>query len=63
MKTGALVMLAPLLTGTFFGVHAVYGLLTGGLVSGVQMAISMRFFPFYFYCFVYLFIFFLLNNE
>jgi len=38
---GALVMLAPLLTGTFFGVYAVYGLLTGGLLSGVQMAISM----------------------
>jgi H+-translocating diphosphatase len=38
---GALVMLAPLVTGTFFGVHAVYGLLTGGLLSGVQLAISM----------------------
>jgi len=38
---GALVMLAPLLTGTFFGVYAVYGLLTGALLSGVQMAISM----------------------
>lgn len=38
---GALVMLAPLVAGTFFGVNAVYGLLTGGLVSGVQMAISM----------------------
>mmetsp|Transcript_11279 Transcript_11279/g.17159 ORF Transcript_11279/g.17159 Transcript_11279/m.17159 type:complete len:749 (-) Transcript_11279:178-2424(-) len=38
---GALVMLAPLITGTFFGVHAVYGLLTGGLLSGVQLAISM----------------------
>lgn len=38
---GALVMLAPLLAGTFFGVHAVYGLLTGGLLSGVQLAISM----------------------
>merc|ERR1712169_96638 len=38
---GALVVLAPLITGTFFGVHAVYGLLTGGLLSGVQLAISM----------------------
>jgi len=37
----ALVMLTPLLAGTFFGVKAVFGLLTGGLVSGVQMAISM----------------------
>lgn len=38
---GALVMLAPIITGVFFGVHAVYGLLTGGLLSGVQLAISM----------------------
>jgi len=38
---GALVMLSPLITGTFFGVHAVYGLLTGALLSGVQLAISM----------------------
>jgi inorganic pyrophosphatase len=38
---GALVMLAPILTGVFFGVNAVYGLLTGGLLSGVQLAISM----------------------
>ena len=37
----ALVMLAPLFAGTFFGVYAVFGLLTGGLVSGVQLAISM----------------------
>ena len=37
----ALVMIAPLLAGTFFGVYAVFGLLTGGLVSGVQLAISM----------------------
>jgi inorganic pyrophosphatase len=37
----ALVMMAPLLAGTFFGVYAVFGLLTGGLVSGVQLAISM----------------------
>lgn len=36
-----LVMLAPLLAGTFFGVYAVFGLLTGGLVSGVQLAVSM----------------------
>ncbi|CAM9406892.1 unnamed protein product [Chrysoparadoxa australica] len=38
---GALVMLAPLVTGTFFGVYAVMGLLTGGLASGVQVAITM----------------------
>lgn len=38
---GALVMLAPLIAGTFFGVYAVYGLLTGGLLSGVQLAVSM----------------------
>jgi len=38
---GALVMLAPLIAGTFFGVHAVYGLLTGSLLSGVQLAVSM----------------------
>ena len=39
--TAALVMLSPLVAGTFFGVKAVFGLLTGGLVSGVQLAISM----------------------
>jgi len=38
---GALVMLAPIITGILFGVHAVYGLLTGSLLSGVQLAISM----------------------
>jgi inorganic pyrophosphatase len=38
---GALVMLAPLIAGTLFGVHAVYGLLTGALLSGVQLAVSM----------------------
>lgn len=38
---GALVLLAPLITGTFFGVFAVYGLLTGSLLSGVQLAVSM----------------------
>merc|ERR1711871_1931962 len=37
----ALVMLTPLVAGTFFGVEAVFGTLTGGLVSGVQLAISM----------------------
>merc|ERR1711920_422891 len=35
-----LVMLAPILTGAFFGVHAVSGLLVGALTSGVQLAIS-----------------------
>lgn len=38
---GLLVMLAPLITGTFFGVFAVFGLLTGAILSGVQMATSM----------------------
>jgi inorganic pyrophosphatase len=37
---GLLVMLSPIVTGTFFGVEAVCGLLSGALVSGVQMAIS-----------------------
>mmetsp|Transcript_11614 Transcript_11614/g.38182 ORF Transcript_11614/g.38182 Transcript_11614/m.38182 type:complete len:740 (+) Transcript_11614:113-2332(+) len=41
MAPAALVMLAPLVAGTFFGVNAVFGLLTGGLVSGVQLAVSM----------------------
>ena len=38
---GALVMLAPLITGSLFGVNAVYGILTGGLLSAVQLAVSM----------------------
>eukprot|EP00940_MAST-03C_sp_MAST-3C-sp2_P001600 g1600.t1 len=37
---GMLVMLSPIVTGIFFGVEAVCGLLSGALVSGVQMAIS-----------------------
>jgi len=37
---GALVMLTPLITGYFFGVQALAGVLAGALVSGVQMAIS-----------------------
>merc|ERR1712079_446183 len=36
-----LVILSPLLAGTIFGVHAVFGLLSGSLVSSVQLAISM----------------------
>ena len=35
-----LVMTAPILTGMFFGVEAVVGLLAGGMASGVQLAIS-----------------------
>merc|ERR1712072_424855 len=35
-----LVILSPLLTGTFFGVEAVSGLLVGSLISAVQLAIS-----------------------
>jgi Na+/H+-translocating membrane pyrophosphatase len=38
---GALVMLTPIIVGTFFGTRALAGVLAGGLVSGVQMAISM----------------------
>merc|ERR1712045_129208 len=38
---GALVILSPLVAGTFFGTKAVFGLLTGSLVSAVQLAISM----------------------
>eukprot|EP00164_Ancoracysta_twista_P001462 GFYU01001908.1.p2 GENE.GFYU01001908.1~~GFYU01001908.1.p2 ORF type:complete len:739 (+),score=243.77 GFYU01001908.1:31-2217(+) len=37
---GALVLLSPLVVGLFFGSEALAGLLAGGLVSGVQMAIS-----------------------
>merc|ERR1712232_997970 len=35
------VILTPLLTGIFFGVYAVSGLLVGSLVASVQLAISM----------------------
>jgi len=38
---GALVIISPLAAGTLFGVQAVFGLLTGSLVSSVQLAISM----------------------
>merc|ERR1712014_124851 len=38
---GALVIFSPLVAGTFFGTKAVFGLLTGSLVSSVQLAISM----------------------
>lgn len=38
---GALVIGSPLLMGTLFGVQAVFGLLTGSLVSSVQLAVSM----------------------
>merc|ERR1719162_1249458 len=37
---GLLVILSPILTGIFFGVEGVCGLLVGGLTSGVQLAIS-----------------------
>merc|ERR1711871_813771 len=36
----ALVMLSPLIIGIFFGKFALSGLLVGGIVSGVQMALS-----------------------
>jgi len=38
---GAMVILTPLLTGIFFGVNAVCGLLVGSLIASVQLAISM----------------------
>jgi inorganic pyrophosphatase len=38
---GALVIGSPLIMGSLFGVKAVFGLLTGSLVSSVQLAISM----------------------
>mmetsp|Transcript_34221 Transcript_34221/g.74820 ORF Transcript_34221/g.74820 Transcript_34221/m.74820 type:complete len:820 (-) Transcript_34221:121-2580(-) len=37
---GALVLLAPVITGTLFGTKTLAGLLAGSLVSGVQIAIS-----------------------
>eukprot|EP00268_Persea_americana_P017553 TRINITY_DN18479_c2_g1_i1.p1 TRINITY_DN18479_c2_g1~~TRINITY_DN18479_c2_g1_i1.p1 ORF type:complete len:116 (-),score=24.70 TRINITY_DN18479_c2_g1_i1:1368-1676(-) len=37
---GALVILTPLIAGTFFGVETLAGVLAGSLVSGVQVAIS-----------------------
>jgi inorganic pyrophosphatase len=37
---GLLVILAPIITGALFGVMAVSGLLTGAIVSAVQLAIS-----------------------
>ncbi|KMZ69328.1 Inorganic diphosphatase [Zostera marina] len=37
---GCLVMLTPLIVGTFFGVETLSGVLAGALVSGVQIAIS-----------------------
>jgi inorganic pyrophosphatase len=36
-----LVILSPLIAGTFFGIQAVFGLLAGSLGSSVQLAISM----------------------
>merc|ERR1712050_395600 len=41
MAPGLLVMLSPLVCGVAFGKNCTAGLLTGALVSGVQMAISM----------------------
>mmetsp|Transcript_20170 Transcript_20170/g.28716 ORF Transcript_20170/g.28716 Transcript_20170/m.28716 type:complete len:779 (+) Transcript_20170:117-2453(+) len=38
---GAMVIFTPLLTGLFFGVYAVSGLLVGSLIAAVQLAISM----------------------
>ncbi|CAA7388970.1 unnamed protein product [Spirodela intermedia] len=37
---GALVLLTPLIAGTFFGVETLSGVLAGSLVSGVQVAVS-----------------------
>ena len=41
IPSAALVLLVPLLVGTIFGVRAVYGILTGAILSGVQLAIAM----------------------
>lgn len=41
LAPGALIIGSPLVMGTLFGVQAVFGLLTGSLVSSVQLAISM----------------------
>lgn len=38
---GAMVIFTPLLTGIFFGVYALSGLLVGSLIASVQLAISM----------------------
>merc|ERR1712039_334277 len=38
---GALVIFSPLIAGSLFGTQAVFGLLTGSLVSSVQLAVSM----------------------
>jgi len=38
---GALVIFAPLLVGSFLGVNALVGFLSGSLCSGVQIAVSM----------------------
>jgi Na+/H+-translocating membrane pyrophosphatase len=38
---GALVMLSPIAMGALFGTQALAGMLTGALVSGVQLAVSM----------------------
>jgi Na+/H+-translocating membrane pyrophosphatase len=38
---GAMLIFTPLLTGIFFGVTAVCGLLVGSLIASVQLAISM----------------------
>lgn len=38
---GALVMLTPLVAGTFFGVETLAGVLAGSLVSGVQVCKAM----------------------
>jgi len=41
LKPGAIVILSPLIAGCVFGKNTCAGLLSGCLVSGVQMAISM----------------------
>ena len=40
IKPGVLVMLTPIIVGLLIGPEALTGVLAGGLVSGVQMAIS-----------------------
>eukprot|EP00955_Chlamydomonas_euryale_P058208 357000-Chlamydomonas_euryale.AAC.13 len=38
---GALVMVSPIAVGALFGTQALAGMLVGGLVSGMQLAVSM----------------------
>lgn len=49
VPAGFLVMVSPLVAGTFFGVEALAGLLAGALVSGVQVWLLLCIVLFFFY--------------